>query len=127
MAAKALQRIAALYRVETTVRGQSPDVRLVARRAQSAPLFADLKDWLEKTLARISGKSDLAGAISYTLSRWQAMTLVLRDGRACIDNNAAERAMRPMTLGRNYPYLRIMYSSPRRYPVERSSALDVWY
>lgn len=100
LATEALQRIAALYRIEATVRGQSPDVRLAARRAQSAPLFTDLKDWLEKTLARISGKSDLAGAIRYTLSRWQAMTLVLRDGRACIDNNAAERAMRPMTLGR---------------------------
>jgi transposase len=100
LATEALQRIAALYRIEATMRGQSPDVRLAARRAHSAPLFTDLKDWLEKTQARISGKSDLAGAIRYTLSRWQAMTLVLRDGRACIDNNAAERAMRPMTLGR---------------------------
>ena len=88
MATEALQRVAALYRIEATIRGQSPDVRLAARRAQSAPLFADLKDWLEKIRARISGKSDLAGAIRYTLSRWQAMTLVLRDGRVCIDNNA---------------------------------------
>jgi transposase len=63
-------------------------------------LFAALRQWLESTLSRISGKSDLAGAIRYTLSRWDALTLVLRDGRACIDNNAAERSMRPMTLGR---------------------------
>jgi transposase len=63
-------------------------------------LFTALRQWLEKTQARISGKSDLAGAIRYTLSRWDALTLVLRDGRACIDNNAAERSMRPMTLGR---------------------------
>ena len=63
-------------------------------------MFAELRTWLEKTHARIPGKSELAAAIRYTLSRWEALTLVLRDGRACLDNNAAERAMRPMTLGR---------------------------
>ena len=67
---------------------------------QSAPLFIALRQWLENTRSRVSGKSDLAGAIRYTLARWDALTLVLRDGRACIDNNAAERSMRPMTLGR---------------------------
>ena len=100
LALEALQRIAALYAIEATIRGQPPDARLAARTAQSAPLFTALRQWLEKTQARISGKSDLAGAIRYTLSRWHALTLVLRDGRACIDNNAAERSMRPMTLGR---------------------------
>ena len=100
LAHEALQRIAALYAVESTIRGQSPDVRLHARQAQSAPLFTALKHWLEDKLGRISGKSDLAGAIRYTLARWDALTLLLRDGRACLDNNAAERAMRPMTLGR---------------------------
>ena len=100
LAYEALQRIAALYAVEATIRGELPDVRLRVRQAQSAPLFAALKAWLEKTQSRISGKTELAGAIRYTLSRWEALTLVLRDGRACIDNNAAERAMRPMTLGR---------------------------
>ena len=100
LALEALQRIAALYAIEATIRGQSPDARLATRTAQSAPLFTALRQWLEQTQARISGKSDLAGAIRYTLSRWGALTLVLRDGRACIDNNAAERSMRPMTLGR---------------------------
>jgi transposase len=100
LALEALQRIAALYAVEATIRGQPPDARLAARTAQSAPLFTALRGWLEKTLARISGKSELAKAIRYALSRWQALTLVLRDGRACIDNNAAERSMRPMVLGR---------------------------
>jgi transposase len=100
LAAEALQRIAALYRIETIVRGQPADVRLATRGVKSAPLFTDLKAWLEKTQARISGKSDLAGAIRYTLTRWEALTLVLRDGRTCIDNNAAERSMRPMCLGR---------------------------
>jgi transposase len=100
LATEALQRIAALYAIEATVRGESAEIRLAARRAKSAPLFAELKIWLEQTLARLSGKSELAGAIRYTLSRWQAMTLLLRDGRVCIDNNAAERSMRPMCLGR---------------------------
>ena len=70
------------------------------RRERSAPLFADLKAWLETTLSRVSGRSDMVKAIRYAWSRWQALTTVLRDGRACIDNSAAERAMRPVTLGR---------------------------
>ena len=108
------------------MRGQPAEVRLAARAAKSTPLCNDLKVWLERTLARISGKSDLAVAIRYTLSRWQALTLMLRDGRVCIDNNAAERSMRPMCLGRNYAHLRIMYSSPRRYSGGRKVALYVW-
>jgi transposase len=100
LALEALQRIAALYAIEATIRGQSPEARLAVRQAQSAPLFSDLRTWLETTLSRISGKSELAVAIRYMLSRWNALTLVLRDGRACIDDNAAERAMRPIPLGR---------------------------
>jgi transposase len=100
LATEALQRVAALYRIEATIRGQLPDVRLATRAAKSAPLLAALRTWLEKTQMRVSGKSDLAGAIRYSLSRWEALTLILRDGRACIDNNAAERSMRPMCLGR---------------------------
>jgi hypothetical protein len=100
LALEALQRIAALYAIEAEIRGHPPAARLAVRQVQSAPLFSDLRAWLEQTLTRISGKSELAGAIRYTLSRWNALTLVLRDGRACIDNNAAERAMRPIPLGR---------------------------
>lgn len=100
LAQEALHRIAALYAIEIAIRGEIPAVRLRVRQARSATLFADLRAWLEMTLARISGKSELAGAIRYALARWNALTLVLREGRACLDNNAAERAMRPMTLGR---------------------------
>jgi len=100
LALEALQRIAALYAIEATIRGRSPEARRAARQTQGAALFAELRTWLEKTHARIPGKSELAGAIRYRLTRWQALTLVLRDGRACLDNNAAERAMRPMCLGR---------------------------
>ncbi len=67
--------------------------------------MADLRAWLEATLRRISGKSDLAKAIRYALAQWGALTTVLRDGRACLHNNAAERRMRPLALGRkNYPF-----------------------
>jgi transposase len=97
---EALQRIAALYAIEAMIRGESADVRLKIRAERSAPLFAQLRTWLDATLSRVSGKSEMAKAIRYALARWDALTLVLRDGRVCIDNNAAERSMRPMTLGR---------------------------
>jgi len=100
LALEALRRIAAVYEIEATIRGDLPAARLHVRATRSTPLFTEFRQWLEKTQARISGKSELAKAIRYTLSRWQALTLVLRDGRACLDNNAAERSMRPMVLGR---------------------------
>lgn len=100
LAREALDRIAALYKIEHTIRGRPPDQRLRTRIEQTAPLMAALRDWLETTRSRISGRSELAAAIRYTLSRWNALTLMLRDGRACIDNSAAERAMRPIAVGR---------------------------
>ena len=116
---EALQRIAALYQIEATVRGEPAEVRLATRAAKSTPLCNDLKAWLERTLARISGKSDLAVAIRYTLSRWQALTLMLRDGRVCIDNNAAARSMRRMFWGARTGCLpvRIPVGSARRRPI----------
>lgn len=65
-----------------------------------APLMAELRAWLEAMLPRLSGRSDTAKAIRYALPRWHALTLMLRDGGACIDNSAAGRAIRPLTLGR---------------------------
>lgn len=100
LAHEALQRIAALYRIEETIRGRPPDQRLRVRQENTAPLVADLRTWMEASLRRLPGRSDTAEAIRYTLARWEAMTLVLRDGRACLDNSAAERAIRPITLGR---------------------------
>ncbi len=100
LAREALNRIGALYRIEDTIRGRPPDQRQAVRAAHTAPLMSGLRDWLDATLSRISGRSDLAKAIRYALSRWDALTLILRDGRACIDNSAAERAMRPIAIGR---------------------------
>ena len=97
---EALDRIAPLYKIENTIRGRTPDQRLAVRAEHTAPLLADLHGWLQTTLGRISGRSEMAKAIRYSLNRWDALTLILRDGRACIDNSAAERVMRPIALGR---------------------------
>jgi transposase len=70
------------------------------RLDRTVPLLVEMKTWLETKLTRGSGRGELAKAIRYAVSRWHALTLILRDGRACIDNSAAERAMRPIALGR---------------------------
>ena len=100
LARSAMDRIAVLYGIEAEIRGRPPDERLRVRLERTAPLLVEMKTWLETTLTRISGRGELAKAIRYALSRWAALTLILRDGRACIDNSAAERAMRPIALGR---------------------------
>ena len=82
IAREAIVRIQTLFAIEAEIHGQSPKARLAARQARSAPIMANLHTWLEATLRRISGKSDLAKAIRYTLTQWSALTLVLRDGRA---------------------------------------------
>lgn len=103
IAREAIERMGPLFAIEADIHGQPPEARLAARQTRSAPVMADLHAWLEATLRRISGKSELAKAIRYTLAQWDALTTVLRDGRACLHNNAAERRMRPLALGRkNY-------------------------
>jgi len=103
IAAEALKRIAALYAIEGEVRGQLPDHRRQIREAQAGPLLDDFRTWLTETLARLSQKSALADAIGYALKRWPALTRYVGDGRIEIDNNAAERALRTVAIGRkNY-------------------------
>ena len=100
---EALQRIAALYRIEADIRGSPPEERRRQRQARAAPLLDELHAWLTATLSRLSAKSDLAKAIGYSLTRWQALLCYCDDGRIEIDNNAAERALRGVALGRkNY-------------------------
>ena len=102
-AAEALVRIGQLYAIEREIRGQPPSARVAVRRERSAPLLADLYVWLTATRATLSLKSPLAGAIQYTLTLWTALTRFVDDGRIEIDNNAAERAIRTLVLGRrNY-------------------------
>jgi transposase len=102
-AREALERIARLFAVEADIRGRNPADRQDARRRRSAPILTELKAFLDATLAAISGKSSLAGAIRYATSRWAALTRFVDDGRLEMTNNAAERAIRPLALGRkNY-------------------------
>ena len=102
-AERALALIGDLFAVETPVRGRSPAERQRARAERSTPILDALKAHLEATLARVSGKSPLAKAIRYATSRWAALTRFIADGRLEPSNNAAERAIRPLTLGRrNY-------------------------
>jgi transposase len=106
IALQALEKIGALFAIERGINGQSAEIRHTVRRAQSVPLLADLKAYLEASLTRISGKSDLAKAIRYSLNRWEALCRFTEDGRLEMTNNAAERAIRPLTLGRrNWTFL----------------------
>lgn len=100
VAHEALERIGALHGIEEAVRGQPPDERRRLRQERSRPAAKDLAAWMRVTLPKLSGKSDLAGAMRYTLARWAALTRYLDDGRLAIDNNPAERALRAVALGR---------------------------
>jgi transposase len=103
LAATALDYIQALYRIEEQVRGKPPDERLQARQARAGPVLEQLYQWLQTTLTRMSRKSALAGVIRYALGRWAALARYCDDGCLEIDNNAAERALRGVALGRkNY-------------------------
>jgi len=103
IAAEAVRRIGALYEIEAGIRGKPPDERKAERQARAGPLLAEMKVWLESTLAKLSSKGALAVAIRYGLTRWAALTRYVDDGRIEIDNNAAERSIRAVALGRkNY-------------------------
>jgi len=103
IALEAMERIAALFVIETSIRGQAPEQRLAARVQYARPRLDELKRFLQGSLKRISGKSALAGAIRYALTRWDALLRYLADGRLETSNNAAERGMRALVLGRkNY-------------------------
>jgi transposase len=103
---QALRRIRELYDVEKDIRGKTPAVRKAQRQARAGPLLKELRKWLEGLLPRVSAKSDIAQAIGYSLGRWKALTRYVDDGRLEIDNNAAERALRGVSLGRkNYLFM----------------------
>lgn len=100
IAREALDRIGKLYDIEREIAGQPAEARLRVRQTKSKPKVAAFKQWAEQQLTRIPGKSDLAKAFRYGLNRWPSFCLFLKDGRVAIDNNAAERAMRPIGIGR---------------------------
>jgi transposase len=103
IAQEALEQMAALFKIEAELNGLEPKRRRAVRQERSLPLLADLKDYLTGAFASISRKSSLAGAIRYSLARWPALCRFAHDGRLEMTNNAAERAIRPLALGRkNY-------------------------
>ena len=98
--AETLERIGALYAIEEQTRGRPPDERVRVRQEKAKPRLDDLENWLRSQLPRISAKTPLAAAIRHALVRLKRVRPYLEHGFLEIDNNAAERAMRPIALGR---------------------------
>lgn len=103
LAAEAIERIGALFEIERAAKGKSAAERRALRREHASPRLESLAGWFDGLLTKLSGKSDMAAAIRYARSRWTALTRYTDDGRLEISNNAAERAIRPISIGRkNY-------------------------
>jgi transposase len=100
LALEAVQRIDALFAIEREINGLPAAERLAVRQARSAPLVAELEAWMIATRDKLSRGHDLAKAMGYMLRRWPSFTRFLDDGRICLTNNAAERALRGIALGR---------------------------
>jgi transposase len=100
LAFEAVKRIDLIFDVEREINGQSAEQRLAVRAARIAPLVADLHAWMKAEHAKLSRHSEVAKAMSYMFKRWDSFTRFLADGRICLTNNAAERALRGIALGR---------------------------
>jgi transposase len=100
IAMEVVRRIDALFAIERSIHGHSADHRKAVRQAQSAPLVADLDAYMHEQCAKLSRGHDLAKAMNYMFKRWSSFTRFLDDGRVCLSNNAAERALRGIALGR---------------------------
>jgi transposase len=100
IALEAVRRIDTLFNVERGINGLSADKRLAARRLSSTPLVVALGEWTRAERAKLSRHNAVAKALDYMLTRWPAFTRFLDDGRICLTNNAAERALRGLALGR---------------------------
>ncbi len=100
LALEAVRRIDALFAIEREISGLTPVKRLAVRQVRSVPLVAELEAWMTETRDKLSRGHDLAKALNYMLRRWTSFTRFLSDGRICLTNNAAERALRGVALGR---------------------------
>src|ERR1700757_3448961 len=101
IAIEAVKRIDELFAIEREINGLSPQQRLCVRYERSRPLMVALEVWLREQRAKLSGQSSVSKAIAYCLNRWVALTRFLDDGRLCMSNNAAEREIRPIAVGRH--------------------------
>jgi hypothetical protein len=100
LALEAVRRIDALFEIERSINGHSAEQRRAVRQQLSAPLVTDLERWMREQRAKLSRGNEVAKAMEYMLKRWTAFTRFLDDGRVCLSNNAAERALRGIALGR---------------------------
>ena len=100
MALEAVRRIDALFEIERSINGLDAEARMAARKGLSAPLVAALETWMREERAKLSRHNDVAKAMDYMLKRWDAFARFLDDGKICLSNNAAERALRGIALGR---------------------------
>ena len=100
LAFEAVKRIDAIFDIEREINGRSIDEGLAVRRTRVAPLVSELEIWLRAEYGWLSRHSDVAKAMNYMLTRWDTFTRFLNDGRICLTNNAAERALRRIALGR---------------------------
>ena len=100
MAIEAVARIDALFAIEREINGSPAAVRVAVRGARARPLVEDLERWMRVCRSRLSGKGNMGRAFDYLLRRWGSFTRFLDNGRVCLTNNAAERAIRPIAVGR---------------------------
>lgn len=100
LALEAVKRIDAVFDLERAINGLPSDQRLAVRKAEAAPLVAALHDWMKTERARLSKHAPVAKAMDYMLTRWSGFARFLEDGRTCLTNNAAERSLRGVALGR---------------------------
>jgi len=100
LAIEAVRRIDELFAIERNINGLSASDRQVVRQRESLPIITELEEWMRAERARLSRHAETAKAIDYVLTRWAAFTRFLDDGRICLTNNAAERALRGIALGR---------------------------
>jgi transposase len=101
IAIEAVERIDALFAIERDIAGKPPPERARVRNEHSRPLAAELETWLRKQRAKLSAKNEVAKAIAYSLNQWRGLIRFLDDGRLCMSNNAAERALRCVAVGRH--------------------------
>jgi hypothetical protein len=125
LAEEALRQIAALYKIEETIRGQSAGQRQSVRNIRTRPLVDEFNSWLDATLARISGRSKLADVIRYAIRHWEGLVRFLDDGRIEIDSNTVERSIRPIALNRKKRTLRRSRSRRRSLGHHRFTHRDV--
>ncbi|MEZ5787750.1 MAG: IS66 family transposase [Xanthobacteraceae bacterium] len=100
LALEAVKRIDAIFAIEREINGRPADERLAMRRERTTPLVSALEMWMRSERGRLSRHSEVAKAMDYMLKRWTAFTRFLADGRICLSNNAAERELRGIALGR---------------------------